>query len=200
MDGVNRARRTRRLLPKVRWLHRVHQEYHLKEAEAGADPQQLQREWPHHQKQPLRLRRRWLPSAKKADAAQRQADRHNVLHRLNRPLPRRQLNPQANREDDPSVALSAQVPNSPAARLRRRQGGREHAVRSKLALRQPHLRVHVGVEVEGKEGREHNRVSRPLLKLPLRLSMAGGNTRAERKKARKLLLHRAHNNTNLGLR
>jgi hypothetical protein len=178
----------------------VHQERHLKEAEAGADPQQLLREWPHHQKQPLRLRRRWLPNVEKADAAQRQGDRHNVLRRLNRPLPRRQPNPQANREDDPSVALPAQVPNSPAAQVHRRQGGREHAVRNKLGLRQLHLRVHVGVELEGKEGREHNRVGRPLVKLPLRLTVAGGNPRVERKKARKLLLHRARNNTNLVLR
>jgi len=178
----------------------VHQEHHLKEAEAGADPQQLQREWPHHQKQPLRLRRRWFPSAKKADVVQRQADRHNVLHRLNRPLPRRQLNPQANREDDPSVALPAQVLNSLAAQVRQRQGGREDAVRSKLGLRQLHLRVHVGVELEGKEGREHNRVGRLPAKLPLQLNVAGRNPRAERKKARKLLLHRARNNTNLVLR
>jgi hypothetical protein len=178
----------------------VQQERHLKEAEAGADPQQLQRECPHHQKQPLRLRRRWLQSVEKADAVQRQADRHNVLHRLNRPLPRRQLNPQANREDDPSVTLSAQVPNSPAARLRRRQGGIEDAVRSKLGLRQLHLRVHVGVELQGKEGREHNRVGRLPAKLPLQLNVAGRNPRAERKKARKLLLHPARNNTNLVLR
>ena len=200
MDGVNRVRRTRRLLPKVRWLHRVHQERHLKEAEAGADPQQLPREWPHHQKQPLRLRRRWFPSAKKADVVQRQADRHNVLHHLNRPLFPRPLNPRANAEDDPSVALPAPFPNSPAAKVHPRQGGREDALRSKLGLRQLHLRVHVGVELEGKEGREHNRVDRLPAKLPLRLSVAGGNPRVERKKARKLLLHRARNNANLVLR
>jgi hypothetical protein len=123
-----------------------------------------------------------------------------MLHRPNRRLPRRQLNPQANREDGTSVALSAQVPNSPAARLRRRQGGREHAVRSNLGLRQVHLGVHVGVELEGKEGREHNRVGRPLVKLPLQVIVAARNPRAERKKARKLLLHRARNNTNLVLR
>jgi hypothetical protein len=58
----------------------------------------------------------------------------------------------------------------------------------------------VGVELEGKEGREHNRVGRPLVKLPLQVIVAARNPRAERKKARKLLLHRAHNNTNLVLR
>jgi len=162
----------------------VHQERHLKEAQAGADPEQLPREWPHHQKQLLRLGRRWLPSAEKAKAVERQADRHNVLHRLNRPLPPRPLNPQANPEDDPSVALRAPLPDSPAARVHRRQGRREEAVRSKLGLRQLHLRIHMGVEVEGKEGGEHNRVGRPLLKLPLQLSVAGGNPRAERKKVR----------------
>jgi hypothetical protein len=84
--------------------------------------------------------------------------------------------------------------------VHRRQGGREDALRSKLGLRQLHLRFHMGVEVEGKEDREHNRVGRPLVKLPLQLSVAGGNPRAERKKARKLLLHQAHNKTNLVLR
>jgi hypothetical protein len=58
----------------------------------------------------------------------------------------------------------------------------------------------MGVEVEGKEGREHNRVGRRQLKLPLQLSVVGGNPMAERKKARKLLLHRARNNANLVLR
>lgn len=95
------------------------------------------------------------------------------------------------------MALPAQVPNSLAAQARQRQGGREDAVRSKLGLRQPPLRVHVGVELEGKEGREHNRVGRPLGKLPLQLNVAGRNPRAERKKARKFLLHRPRNNTNL---
>lgn len=186
MDGVNRARRTRRLLPKVRWLRRVHQERHLKEAEAraGADPEQLPRESPHHQKQLLRLPRRLLPSAEKAKAVQHQADRHNVLHRRNGPLLPRPLNPQANPEDDPSVALPAPLPDSPAARVHRRQGGKDEVVRSKLGLRQLQLRVHMGVEVEGKEGREHNRVSRPLVKLPLQLSAAAANPRAERKKVR----------------
>ncbi len=111
-------------------------------------------------------------------------DRHNMLHRLNGPLLPRPLNPQANPEDDPSVALPAPLPDSPAARVHRRQGRREEAVRSKLGLRQLHLRVHMGVEVEGKEGREHNRVGRPLVKLPLQLSVAGGNPRAERKRVR----------------
>ena len=86
---------------------------------------------------------------------------------------------------------------SMAAQVRQRQAGRKDAVLSKLALRQLHLRVRLELQVEGEEGREHNRVSRPLLKLPLRLSVVGGNPRAERKKARKLLLHRAPNNTNL---
>jgi hypothetical protein len=197
VDGVNRARRARRLLRKVRWLHRVHQERHLKKAEAGADPEQLPRESPHHQNQLLRLRRRCLRSAEKAKAAQRQADRHNVWHRLNGPLLPRPLNPQPNPEDDPSVVLPAPLPNSLAAQVRQRQAGRKDAVLSKLALRQLHLRVRLELQVEGEESREHNRVSRPLLKLPLRLSVAGGNPRAERKKARKLLLHRAPNNTNL---
>jgi hypothetical protein len=187
------------VLRKVQRLHRVHQECHLKEAEAGADPEQPPRESPHRQKQFLRLRRRWLPSVEKADA-QRQADHHNVLRHLNRPLLPRQLNPQANAEDDPSVALPAQVRNSPAAQVHRREGSREDAVRSKLGLRQLHLLVHVGVELEGKEGREHNRVGSPPVKLPLHLSVAGGNPRVERKKARKLLLHRARSNANLVLR
>lgn len=81
-----------------------------------------------------------------------------------------------------------------------RQGGREDAVLSKLGLRQLHLLVHMGVEVEGTEGRKRNRLGRPLVKLPLQLSVAGRNPRAERKKARRLLLPRAPNNTNLGLR
>jgi hypothetical protein len=178
----------------------VHQERHLKEAEAGADPEQLPRESPHHQKELLRLRRRLLPSAEKAKAVPRQADRNNVLYRLNGPLLPRPLNPQANPEDDPSVALPAPLPDSPAARVHRSQGGREDAVRSKLGLRQLHLLVHMGVEVEGTEGRGRNRLGRPLVKLPLQLSGAGRNPRAERKKVRRLLLPRAPKNTTLGLR
>ena len=120
-----------------------------------------------------------LPSAEKAKAVQHQADRHNVLHRRNGPLLPRPLNPQANPEEDgPSVALPAPLPDSPAARVHRRQGGKDEVVRSKLGLRQLEL------QVEGKEGREYNRGSRPLVKLPLQLSEAGANPRAERKKVR----------------
>jgi hypothetical protein len=38
------------------------------------------------------------------------------------------------------------------------------------------------------------------VKLPLRLTVAGRNPRVERKKARKLLLHRPRSNANLVLR
>jgi hypothetical protein len=77
VNGLNRASRALQAPPKVRRL-RLNQERHLKGGEAGADPEQLRKESPRHQKQLLRLRRRWLPSAEEAKAVQRQADRHNI--------------------------------------------------------------------------------------------------------------------------
>jgi hypothetical protein len=171
----------------------LNQEHHLKGEEAGAGPEQLRRESPRHQKQLLQLHRRWLPSAEEVKAIRRQADRHNVWHRPNRPLPPRPLNPHANPEDDASVALPAPLPDNLAVQVRRRQGGRENAALSKLALRQLNLRT----EVEKEEGRERTLVGRPLVKLPLQLSAAGRNPRAERKKVRKPRLRLARNNASL---
>src|SRR5439155_671423 len=78
----------------------------------------------------------------------------------------------------PGATHTPAADERPVARVHRRQGGRDEAVRSKLGLRQLQL------QVEGKEGREYNRGSRPLVKLPLQLSAARGNPRAERKKVR----------------
>jgi hypothetical protein len=67
-----------------------------------------------------------------------------------------------------------------------RQAGRKDAVLSKLGLRQLHLRAQMGVEVEEEESRERNLLGRPLAKLPLRLSVARRNQRAERKRVKRL--------------